>query len=176
MHFKLKTRYYFINKFDTKNIDKLDKETIVIYRNYSSSKEDQTLILKIKNYCNKKNIKFYLSNNIKLSIKLNLDGAYIPSFNKDLSHLSYSLTKKFKIIGSAHNVTEIRNKELQKVEKIVLSSLFKKNANFLGLNKFKLLSRLTKKKIIALGGISKKNLKTLKLTNTLEFAGISYFE
>ena len=81
MHFKLKTRYYFINKFDTKNIDKLDKETIVIYRNYSSSKEDQTQILKIKNYCNKKNIKFYLSNNIKLSIKLNLDGAYIPSFN-----------------------------------------------------------------------------------------------
>ena len=125
MHFNLKTRYYFINKFDTKNIDKLKKETIVIYRNYSSSKEDQTQILKIKNYFNKKNIKFYLSNNIKLSIKLNLDGAYIPSFNKDLSHLSYSLTKKFKIIGSAHNAFKLETKNF-KSWKIILSSLFKK--------------------------------------------------
>ena len=37
-------------------------------------------ILKIKNYCKKKLIKFYLSNNIKLAIKLDLDGVYIPSF------------------------------------------------------------------------------------------------
>ena len=32
------------------------------------------------------------------------------------------------------------------LEKIFLSSLFKKNKNFLGINKFKLLSKLTKKK------------------------------
>ena len=86
------------------------------------------------------------------------------------------MKKKFKIIGSAHKISEIRNKELQNVEKIVLSSLFKKNNNFLGINKFKLLSRITKKSIIALGGISKKNLKSLKLTNSKEFAGISFFE
>ena len=176
MHLNLKTRYYFINKFNTKNIDKLDKQTIVIYRNYSSVKEDQSLLLNIKKYCHDKKIKFYLSNNIKLAIKLDLDGAYIPSFNKNYNHLSYSLKKKFKIIGSAHKISEIRNKELQNVEKIVLSSLFKKNNNFLGINKFKLLSRITKKSIIALGGISKKNLKSLKLTNSKEFAGISFFE
>ncbi len=176
MHFKLKARYYFINKFDTKNISKLDKRTTVIYRNYTSKKEDPSLILSIKNYCHKNKIKFYLSNNIKLAIKLNLDGAYIPSFNKNYNHLSYSLKKNFKIIGSAHNLSEIKNKELQKVEKIVVSSLFKKNVNFLGINKFKLLSKMTRKKIIALGGISKKNLKSLQLINISEFAGISYFE
>ena len=176
MHFNLKTRYYFINKFNTKNIDKLDKQTIVIYRNYLSSKEDELLLLNIKKYCHRKKIKFYLSNNIKLAIELNLDGAYIPSFNKNYSHLSFSLKKKFKIIGSAHNISQIRNKELQKVEKIVLSSLFKKNSNYLGINKFKLLSKITNKKIIALGGISKKNLKYLNIINISEFAGISYFE
>ena len=133
-------------------------------------------ILKIKNYCKKKGIKFYLSNNIQLAIKLDLDGAYIPSFNKSLNHLSYSLKKKFKIIGSAHNLREIRIKEIQKVDKIFLSSLFKKNKNYLGINKFKLLSKLTKKEIVVLGGISKKNIKKLKILNQSKFAGISYFE
>ena len=110
-----------------------------------------------------------------MAIKLNLDGAYIPSFNKSFDHLNYSLKKKFKIIGSAHNLKEIKIKESQKVEKIFLSSLFKKNKNYLGMNKFKLLSNLTKKKIVVLGGISKENLKLLKLNNFNEFAGISYF-
>ena len=94
-------------------------------------------------------------------MKLNLDGAYIPSFNKDKKHLSYSLKKKFIILGSAHNVYEIRTKELQNVKAIFLSSLFKKNKNFLGINKFKLLSLLSKKPFIALGGISNNNLKKL---------------
>ena len=169
-------KYYFINKFETNNIDKQDKQTIIIYRNYSSKTADVKLILKIKNYCNKKGIKFYLSNNIKLAIKLNLDGAYIPSFNKDIKHLSYSLKKKFKIVGSAHNLKEIRIKEIQKVDKIFLSSLFKKNKNYLGINKFKLLSKFTRKEIVVLGGISKKNLRKLKILNQYRFAGISYFE
>jgi len=134
------------------------------------------LILKIKNYCKKKEIKFYLSNNIQLAIRLDLDGAYIPSFNKSTKHLAYSFKKNFKIVGSAHNLREIRTKETQKVHKIFLSSLFKKNKNYLGINKFKLLSQLTQKEVIVLGGISKKNLKKLKILNQSKFAGISYFE
>ena len=169
-------KYYFINKFDTNNIDKQDKQTTIIYRNYSSKPIDQTIILKIKRYCKKKSIKFYLSNNIKLAIKLDLDGAYIPAFNKSLKHLAYSYKKNFKIIGSAHNLKEIRIKENQNVKKIFLSSLFKKNKNFLGLNKFKLLSKLTMKDIVVLGGITKKNKKKLSLLNQYDFAGISYFE
>ena len=169
-------KYYFINKFDKDNINKLDKQTIVIYRNYSEKKINETLLLKIKNYCKKKGIKLYLSNNVKLSIKLDLDGVYIPSFNKSFDHLSYSMKTKLDIIGSAHNLKEIRIKEKQGVSKIFLSSLFKKNKNFLGINKFRLLSKLTNKKIVVLGGVSKKNLKKLKILNLSEFAGISFFE
>ena len=117
-----------------------------------------------------------MSNNIKLAIKLNLDVAYIPSFNNSLTHLSYSLKKHFLIIGSAHNNKEIKIKELQGVKILFLSSLFKHNKNYLGINKFKLLSKLTKKKIVALGGITKKNKKKIKLINCFGFAGISYFE
>ena len=175
MHNKILNKYYFINKFNESHIDKQDKGVVIIYRNYDQ-KIDEKLIIKIKNYCKKKGNKFLLSNNIKLAIKLNLDGAYIPSFNKNTKHLSYSLTKKFIILGSAHNINEMNTKELQNVNAIFLSSIFKKNKNFLGIYKFKLLSHLTKRPIIALGGISKNNLKKLNLINCLGFAGMSFFE
>ena len=176
MHYFKNNKYYFINKFDTNNIDKQDKSTIIIYRNYSEKKIDKLLILKIKNYCKKKKIKFYLSNNIKLAINLSLDGAYIPSFNRNKKHLSFSTKKNFLIIGSAHNNKEIKTKETQGVTIIFLSSIFKRNKNYLGINKFKLFSNFTNKRIIALGGISNKNLKKLKLVKCFGFAGISFFQ
>ena len=176
MHNNLETKYYFINKFDSKNINKLDKRTALIYRNYQNKKIDIDTILKIKNYCKNKTIKIFLANNVKLALNLGLGGAYIPSFNKNFSHLNYSLKKNFKLIGSAHNLKEIRLKEIQKVEEIFLSSIFKRNGNFLGKYKFKLLKKLTPTITVALGGVSKKNQKELKLINCVKFAGISYFE
>ena len=170
------SKYYFINKLDTNNIEKQDKQTVIIYRNYSSKIENEELILKIKKQCRKKKIKLYLSNNVKLAIKLGLDGVYIPSFNKNTKHLSYSYKKRFNIIGSAHNLKEIRIKEKQKVSEIFISSLFKKNKNFLGINKYKILAKLTKKNVVALGGISRKNKKKLNLLYQANFAGISFFE
>ena len=154
-------KYYFINKFDTNSIDRQDKKTIIIYRNYLSRIIDEKLIIKINKYCKKKGYKFFLSNNIRLAIKLDLDGLYLPAFNKSFKHLAYSYKKKFQIIGSAHNLKEIKIKEKQLADVIFLSSLFKKNKNFLGLNKFKLLAKLTKKEVVALGGISKNNFKKL---------------
>ena len=175
MHNFLPQQYYFIDKFDKKNIDKLKINAGIIYRNYTK-KLDKKLILKLKYYCKKKGLKFLLSNNIKLSLKLDLDGAYLPSFNKNIQHLNYNFKSNFLIIGSAHNLKEIRIKELQKVKIIFISSIFKKNKNFLGLNKFKIISKFSKKKIVALGGLSKSNIKLLKLTNCYGFAGISYFK
>ena len=135
-----------------------------------------TELLKLRTFCKRKGIKLYLSNNIQLAIKLGFDGAYIPSFNKSLRHLNYKLKKNFRILGSAHNIKEIRLKEKQKVSLIFISSIFKKNQNYLGLYKFKILNNLTKKRVVALGGISSKNIKALNLVNNIEIAGISYFE
>ncbi len=84
--------------------------------------------------------------------------------------------KDFDVIGSAHNLKEIRIKELQKVKVIFISSLFKKNKNYLGLNKFKILNNFTQKKVVALGGITKKNIKKIKLLKIVGIAGISYFK
>ena len=175
MHNKIPTKYYFINKLDTNIINKQDKSTAFIYRNYSKEIKIDTII-KIRRICKLRKSKFFLSNDIKLANQLKLDGAYIPAFNHDKKHLSYNVQKNFILIGSAHNYKEIKIKEKQRVSAIFLSSIFKHNKNYLGINKFKLLSSLTKKKVVALGGISKNNQKKLKLTTTFGFAGISYFE
>ena len=111
-----------------------------------------------------------------MSIKLGLDGVYLPSFNKNFTHLTYKFKKNFIVIGSAHNLKEIRIKEKQKIKEIFLSSIFKENKNYLGLNKFNLISKYSNNEIIALGGVSKNNISLLKLTKSIGFAGISYFK
>ena len=134
------------------------------------------MLLKLKNFLRKKGNKFFIANNFKLALKLRLDGVYIPSFNNKFSHLAYSTFSNFTVIGSAHNLKEIKVKELQKVQSIFISSLFKKNKNYLGLYKFKILRKYTQKKVVALGGISKKNIKKIMLLNISSIAGISYFK
>ena len=136
------------------------------------------MILKLKKLCKKKDQKLYLANHAKLAINLDLDGVYIPAFNKNFHFNKYKFKKNFLILGSAHNISEIKKKEKQGVEVIFLSPLFKtKNyKKCLEIIRFNSLSILTNTKIIALGGINKKNLKRLKMTNTYGFSGISYFK
>ena len=90
----------------------------------------------------------FLSNNINLAKKLGLDGVYLPSFNKNLKYSNLQLSKEFKIIGSAHNISEIKTKEKQNCEYIFLSPLFKtdKNKNYLDVIKFNLISNVTNKR------------------------------
>ena len=175
MHKNLPKQYYFIDKFDKKTLKKQSSKTGIIYRNYVKNINTPE-IRKIKKFCDNNKLKFFLSNNFRLAVKLNLNGAYIPSFNKTYYHLNYNYKKNFIIIGSAHNLKEIRIKEKQKVDAIFLSSIFKKNNNYLGLYKFLNLVNLSKKSFIALGGISKKNKKVIGMIKLWGFAGISYFK
>ena len=174
MHTLFFKKYFFINNFDANLIKCQDNNTSIIYRNYRKKNylED---IFKLKRICKKYKYKLFLANDVKLAIKLGLDGAYLPSFNNTFNHLSYSLKKDFVLLGSAHNVKEIKIKERQRVNRIFLSSIFKKNKNFLGINKFKNLIRNYNKEFVALGGVNKNNLKKLKLLSIREFAGISFF-
>ena len=175
MHKSLPKYYYFIDKFEKDDIKNINKNIAIIYRNYSK-KIDINLIQNIKKKLKKLKIKFFIANNIKLAIKLNLDGVYIPSYNADLKINSFSKRKKFLIIGSAHNLKEIKIKEKQGAQIIFLSPLFKTNKTnkFLGSIKFNMLSRMTDKKLIALGGINQTNIQKLFLLNAYGFASISF--
>ena len=177
IHTSLPIKFCFINEFDKHHISNLDKNTSIIYRNYSTN-DNKQLIQKINIYCKKEKRKFFISNNIKLAINLNLDGAYIPSFNRKMNINIPNRRKKFLVIGSAHSVKEIKIKEEQGVEIIFLGPLFKtqKSNQFLDTIRFKLLTLNTNKKIIALGGINRKNVNKLNILNLHGFAGISYFQ
>ena len=175
MHYKNLKKYYFINYFDKKHILKLDKNVDIIYRNYSkdiSLKE----ISGIKKLCKKTGRKFYLSNDVKLAIKHDLDGVYIPSFNKELRHNIYKIKKKFNIIGSAHNIQEINIKIQQNVKEIFIAPIFKRKIKIIGLYGFLKIRSSFNQKLIALGGINEDNIKKLNLLKADGFAAIKYFD
>ena len=118
-----KNCFYFIDKFEKKTIYNLDKNIHIIYRNYDR-KYNIKEIVEIKKICKLKRRKFFLANNLKLAVNLNLDGVYIPSFNKKIIPKK-SIKKDFYILGSAHNLREISEKRKQGVDFLFISPIFK---------------------------------------------------
>jgi len=177
MHINQYNFFCFINQYDPKLINKLPNNTSLIYRNYDEKINLEELV-SIRKFCKRKKLKFYLSNNIKLALKLDLDGAYIPAFNKGMLHNCYSFKKNFTILGSAHNLREIKIKQNQNVQNIFISPIFfnPKNKYLLGIYRFMLLRKFIYKQVTCLGGINSKNLKILRMLNIKNIAGISYFK
>jgi thiamine-phosphate pyrophosphorylase len=177
MHKKLLSKFYFVPDYDKDYIKNIDKKVNIIVRSYERPL-DLKKLKEFRNFCKLNNHQVFLSNNLKIAINLKFDGIYIPSFNKKINFLLNKNLKKLKVIGSAHNIKEIKIKEKQGVDVLFISPLFnlKKSNRFLEVLKFNLLAQTTSKKIIALGGINKSNIKKLSLLKVEGFAGISYFQ
>jgi thiamine-phosphate pyrophosphorylase len=168
--------YYFINNLNLNEVKNLDSNINIIYRNYHDKNLDNS-IFNLSKICKRYNKKLFLSNNLKLALKLNLTGLYIPSFNKNLNFKNIK-KKNFKIIGSAHNISEIKIKEKQGCSEIFVSPLFF-NPNYkkyLGTTRFNLLKNTTSTNLVALGGINESNYKKLKMLKITGFAGISWIK
>lgn len=158
-------------------LNNLPKNTWIIYRNYSNIIDIKSII-KLKNFCRINKKKFFLSNNIKLSLKLGLDGVYIPAFNNSLNIRFYKTKKQFIYLGSAHNISEIKIKERQNINHIFLSPFFEKKNKLkpLGIYRFNILKKNTSAKLVCLGGINKKNLKVMNMIKPFGIAAISLFK
>ena len=176
MQKKLPKIYCFVDEFNLTDLSKLSKDICIIYRNYNDI-DHLDNILKLKKFCKITKNKLYISNNVKLSIKLGLDGVYIPSFNKKINYAqTFNYPKHFKIIGSAHNYSELITKKKQKCYEVFLSPVFKvkKSNKFLDITKFNLIALNSKIKCIALGGITNKNFKKIKMLKSKGFASINW--
>ena len=92
MHDQLPKIFCFIDNYEKNYIKRLPKKIAIIYRNYNKN-INKTEINKIKILCKKDNRKFFLANNVKIAMQLNLDGVYIPSYNKELK-INYFAKKK----------------------------------------------------------------------------------
>ncbi len=131
---------------------------------------------KFKRECDRRRIKVYISNNIKILFQLKSNELYLSSYNKRyFKHLKLIKTK-LDIIGSAHNFTEIKQKINQGCSQIFLSRLFKTDYKFkkgwLGTTKFNLLTKEFTHDFVALGGIKKNNFKNLR---NLKIIGCAFF-
>ena len=168
--------YYFIDEFKKNEIEKLSTKISLIYRNYDK-KKDFNEIKKLVLYCKNNRRKVYISNNLKAAIKYNFDGLYIPSFNKNLCFRNI-LKNNLEILGSAHNIIELKIKEKQGCSAIFLSPIFEneKKKKFLGVVKTNLLKNLTNNRIVLLGGINFKTLRRSKMCLPSGIAAISWIK
>ena len=148
----------------------------IIYRNYNAKKREKELV-KIARACKRSRKQLFVSNDIKLAMKVKAEGIYIPSFNKTKRFANLE-KKNIKILGSAHNQKEIKKKISQNCSAIFLSPIFniKKSKKFLDIHKFNYLSSKNNTNIFALGGISESNIYKLKLLNIKGFGGINIFK
>ena len=87
--------FCYVDDFNLSDLSKLSKNINIIYRNYTNIDHTDHLI-KIKAFCKKSNNKLYLCNNIKMSIKLGLDGVYIPSLNKQINYPNLQINRFLK--------------------------------------------------------------------------------
>ena len=153
----------------------MDNSVHIIYRNYKNPINQKKLI-NLRNFCKKKGIKLYLSNNFKLALKLQLDGVYLPSFNKSTRYNCFKFKKNFDVIGSAHNVMELNIKIRQRVKSIFIAPVFKKKINKLGIYGFLKLRNFTSKELIILGGVTEEKMNMINFLNAEGFAAINYFQ
>ena len=176
MHISKLKKYYFIDDFNPIHLKDLDKNVTLIWRSKDKN-DDKKTIYKLANYCKKNKINLILSNNIKLALKLNLNGAYISSYNKNMRFNCFQYKKNFKLLGSAHNLLEVNIKKLQKVKEIFISPIFKyKKRSPLGVHKCKYFFHDKSYEKIALGGVDFKNINLLLLSKFTGLGAIGLFK
>ena len=168
--------FVFLDKYDSQIFKNNNIHMGIIYRNYNAEKRENELV-KIAKACKKNRNQLFVSNDVKLAIKVKAEGIYIPSFNKTKGFANLE-KKNIKILGSAHNQKEIHKKISQNCAAIFLSPIFyiEKSNKFLGVHKFNYLAYSNNTNIFALGGISESNIHKLKLLNIKVFGGIRMFK
>ena len=176
MHNNLPKIFIFLDQYNNQIFKNKNLNIGVIYRNYNDSKREKQLV-KIARACKNSRYQLFVSNDLKLALKIKANGIYIPSFNKT-KKFSNLEKKNIAILGSAHNQKEIQRKISQNCSAVFLSPVFnvEKSKKFLGLYKFNYLAHMNKINIFALGGISENNIRKLKLLYIKGFGGISIFK
>ena len=168
-----KEKYFYIDNIHGLDLNYIKKTRakLIIRDKFNISFRDY---LKFVRKCKNNNIIVYVTNNVKLLFRLKLDHLYLSANNKK-KHLSLlKINKKIKVIGSAHNFKEIKEKIEQGCSEIVLSRLFKsKKIGYLDIAKFNFLTLTKKMNFIALGGINKRNYKKLNIVNCTGAAMLS---
>jgi thiamine-phosphate pyrophosphorylase len=172
--------FYFSSNLNYQdNLLRYKDKSIIIYNDNYKDKNfiNEKNLISLRKFCKNKKIKFYIMNDIKFAFRYKADGLIIASNNK---RPIYNFNKRILKIGIVHTQWEYYEKKQQKCDYIFLSPIFlnKKYSvnNILGILKFNLISLNWKIKILALGGISEKNIKKIRLTRSDGIGAITFFK
>ena len=132
---------------------------------------------KIKKICKKFNVKFLINDDVYLTKKLNADGCHLGQ--KDMNILDARKLIGNKIIGvTCHNSIQLAKVALKNKANYLAFGAFylsktKKAKYMASLNLLKKVRKITKKPIVAIGGINSNNYKKLLLNkaNLLAISG-----
>ena len=92
MHKKLPKLFIFLDRFNKKIFENNNTNIGIVYRNYNSTRREIELV-KIAKACKKNRYQLFVSNDVKLALKVKADGIYIPSFNASKSYLNLEKKK-----------------------------------------------------------------------------------
>ena len=132
---------------------------------------------RIKKICKKFNVKFLINDDVQLAIKLNADGCHLGQNDMDI--LDARKLIRGKIIGiTCHNSITLADTALKnKADYIAFGSFYssktKKVKYKASINLLRKVRKITKKPIVAIGGINLKNYENLLLNkaNLLAISG-----
>ena len=167
--------FYFIDQINKSTISTIFKfrNISLIYMSQNNSFSNIQDLIKIKEFSTKNNLKFYVTDNIRLAIKVKANGIYLTKNYNRMLH-NYNCKKDFLILGSVHNQLEYYKKSAQNCKKFFLSPIFynkKYSINkILGVIKFKIISKDWKNEAIPLSGINQRNIKQALLANKKQIA------
>ena len=133
---------------------------------------------RIKKICKKFNVKFLINDDPWLAKNLNADGCHLGQKDTDILNARKILGKK--IIGiTCHNSIVLAKRAIKnKADYLAFGAFFPsktKRTNFkASMTILKKIKKITKKPIVAIGGINDKNYKNLLLNNA-DFLAISSY-
>ncbi|CAO6132538.1 ThiE Thiamine monophosphate synthase [Candidatus Pelagibacterales bacterium] len=161
--------YFFCDEINNEIINTIHKvKNIVFVLNINDKdKNDFNNKLSIVQFLRGKKIQFLLYNNFQKCIKYQANGIFLDSKNKSILR-PMLLKKKFNIVGAAHSQLEYIHKSKQSCQEIILSPIFENSKysvnKILNVIRFNNISNHWKEKVIAMGGLSLKNINKIQMT------------
>ena len=150
---------------------------IVQFRSKNLNSEDYSRVSKkIYNICKKYNASFIINDYSNFNLNKYCDGIQLTSNNlKNIK--TFNLDKTYILIGSCHNISEIKICNDLKINLILISPIFStSNKEGIGWVKFKELVNESKIPVFALGGLKySDDIENVKINGGVGIASSTYF-
>lgn len=159
---------------------KLPRGSAIILRHYSHP-DKARLAHKLALICKRRRLKLLIANDVRLAISVRSDGVHVPDYNlSQIPRIRSKLRKGQIITAATHSLRRIHMAGKMKADAAMISPVFPTRSHdfsgSLGVFRLRAISRNSPLPLIALGGISSRNIAQLKNMNLHGIAAITALE